>query len=313
MHVVFSLPEDADACWLDLLRAALPDAQVSPRLWAAPVDPHATPADYVVAYGKCATLFDEHRRMKAVFTLSAGVGHLLGMPNVPRDVPIIRLEDAGMAEQMVRYVLAAALRFAQRFDVYARQQRETLWEQHEPRAPSTIKAGVMGLGVIGAQVARALSAQGFAVRGYARSAKHVDGVTVYAGDARRDAFLDDLDLLVCVLPATPATEGILNRDTLSRLAGGAHVVNIGRGAALVDEDLAALVASGKLGGATLDVFRKEPLPADHPFWRCPEICGVTTISGLTVPGAAVAQIADKITRLERGERVTGVVAFERGY
>ena len=313
MHVVFSLPEDADACWLDLLRAALPDAQVSPRLWAAPVDPHATPADYVVAYGKCATLFDEHRRMKAVFTLSAGVGHLLGMPNVPRDVPIIRLEDAGMAEQMVRYVLAAALRFAQRFDVYARQQRETLWEQHEPRAPSTIKAGVMGLGVIGAQVARALSAQGFAVRGYARSAKHVDGVTVYAGDARRDAFLDDLDLLVCVLPATPATEGILNRDTLSRLAVGAHVVNIGRGAALVDEDLAALVASGKLGGATLDVFRKEPLPADHPFWRCPEIVVTPHISGLTVPGAAVAQIADKITRLERGERVTGVVAFERGY
>ncbi len=211
MRVMLSLPEDAEPCWLELLRAALPDAQVSPRLWAAPVDPAAPPADYVVAYGKCDTLFDEQRRMKAVFTLSAGVGHLLRMPNVPRDVPIIRLEDAGMAEQMVRYVLAAALRFAQGFAVYARQQRDSLWEQHEPRAPSSIKAGVMGLGVIGAQVARALSAQGFAVRGYARSAKHVDGVTVYAGDARLDAFLDDLDFLVCVLPATPATEGILNR------------------------------------------------------------------------------------------------------
>ncbi len=221
---------------------------MSPRLWAAPVDPAAPPADYVVAYGKCDTLFDEQRRMKAVFTLSAGVGHLLRMPNVPRDVPIIRLEDAGMAEQMVRYVLAAALRFAQRFDVYARQQRDALWEQHEPRALSSIKAGVMGLGVIGAQVARALSAQGFAVRGFARSAKHVDGVTVYAGDARLDAFLDGLEFLVCVLPATPATEGILNLETMSRLADGAHVVNIGRGAALVEEDLVALVASGKLGG-----------------------------------------------------------------
>jgi glyoxylate/hydroxypyruvate reductase A len=271
------------------------------------------PADYVVAYGKCETLFDEQRQMKAVFTLSAGVGHLLRMPNVPRDVPIIRLEDAGMAEQMVRYVLAAALQFVQRFDLYARQQRDVLWEQHEPRAPSSIKAGVMGLGVIGAQVARALSAEGFAVRGYARSAKCVDDVTVFAGDARLDEFLDDLDFLVCVLPATPATEGILNRESMSRLADGAHVVNIGRGAAVVDEDLVALVASGKLGGATLDVFRKEPLPADHPFWRCPEIVVTPHISGLTVPDAAIAQIADKIMRLERGEPVTGVVALERGY
>ena len=130
----------------------------------------------------------------------------------------------------------------------------------------------MGLGVIGAQVARALSAQGFAVRGFARSAKHVDGVAVYAGDARLEAFLDGLDFLVCVLPATPATEGILNRATLSRLADGAHVVNIGRGAALVDEDLVALVASGKLGGATLDVFRKEPLPRRSPVLALPGNC-----------------------------------------
>ena len=313
MRVVLSLPEDADACWLELLRAALPDAQVSPRLWAAPVDPDALPADYVVAYGRCDTLFDEQRQMKAVFTLSAGVGHLLRTPNVPRDVPIIRLEDAGMAEQMVRYVLAAALRFAQRFDVYVRQQRDALWKQHEPRAPASISVGVMGLGIIGAQVASALSDQGFTVRGYARSAKDVNGVTVYAGDARLDAFLDDLEFLVCVLPATPATEGILNRAALSRLADGAHVVNIGRGTALVDEDLVALVASGKLGGATLDVFREEPLPADHPFWRCPDIAVTPHISGLTVPGAAIIQIADKIMRLERGEPVSGVVALERGY
>jgi glyoxylate/hydroxypyruvate reductase A len=210
-------------------------------------------------------------------------------------------------------VLAAALRFAQRFDVYVRQQRDALWEQHEPRAPASIRVGVMGLGIIGAQVASALSDQGFTVRGYARSAKDLNGVTIYAGDARLDAFLDDLEFLVCVLPATPATEGILNRAALSRLADGAHVVNIGRGTALVDEDLVALVASGRLGGATLDVFREEPLPADHPFWRCPGIVVTPHISGLTVPGAAITQIADKIMRLERGEPVSGVVAFERGY
>ena len=313
MRVVLSLPADADACWLELLRTALPGAQVSPRFWGQPVDPDAIPADYVVAYGRCDTLFDEQRRMKAIFALSAGVGHLLSLPNVPRDVPLIRLEDAGMAEQMIRYVLAAALRFLQRLDVYARQQRETHWEQYDPRSPSSVNAGVMGLGVIGAQVARALAAQGFSVRGYARSAKAVDGVKVFAGESRFHAFLDDLDFLVCVLPATPATDGILDSRSLSRLADGAHVVNIGRGAALVEEDLIALLDSGKLDGATLDVFRKEPLPPDHPFWRRPEIVVTPHISGLSVPDASIAQIAGKIARLERGEPVTGVVAFERGY
>jgi glyoxylate/hydroxypyruvate reductase A len=313
MRVVLSLPEDAEGHWLDLLRAALPGAQVTPRLWDSPADPAAPAADYVVAYGKCETLFAEQRRPKAIFTLSAGVAHLLTLPNIPRDVPIVRLEDAGMAEQMVRYVLTAALRVVQHQDVYARQQHEARWEQRDPRSPSAVNAGVMGLGVIGAQVARALAAQGFAVRGHARSVKPVDGVAVFAGDSALDAFLDGLDFLVCVLPATPATDGILNRRTLSRLADGAHVVNIGRGAALVEADLIALLDSGKIAGATLDVFREEPLPADHPFWRRPEIVVTPHVSGLTVPDAAMAQIADKIMCLERGGPVSGVVAFERGY
>lgn len=313
IRVVLNIPADADPCWLELLRAALPGAHVYPRVSGQPVDPDATPADYVVAYGPCATLFDEQRRVKAIFNLGAGVRHLLALPNLPRNVPVIRLEDAGMAEQMVRYVLAAALRFAQRLDVYARQQREYRWGQHEPQSPSSLDAGVMGLGVIGEQVARALAAHGFAVRGYARSAKDVDGVAVFAGESRFDAFLDGLDFLVCVLPATAATDGILNRRSMSRLADGAHVVNIGRGAALVENDLIALLDEGKLSGATLDVFHDEPLPSSHPFWRRPEIFVTPHISGLTVPEAAAAQVAGKIARLERGEPVTGVVALERGY
>jgi glyoxylate/hydroxypyruvate reductase len=313
MRVVLSLPADADACWPDLFRAALPAAQLRVRDPAKPADPGAVPADYAVAYGRCESLFDEPNRIKALFTLSAGVAHLLRMPNLPRDVAVIRLEDAGMAEQMVRYVLAAALRLLQCLDVYANQQRAVRWEQHDPRAPESLKAGVMGLGVIGCQVALALAAQGFAVRGFSRTEKALDGVAVFAGDKRLDAFLDGLDFLVAVLPATPATEGILNRRTLSRLADGAHVVNIGRGAALVDDDLIALLDTGKLSGATLDVFREEPLPPGHPFWRRPEVLVTPHISCLTVPEAAVAQVAGKIAQLERGEPVTGVVAFERGY
>jgi glyoxylate/hydroxypyruvate reductase A len=313
MQVVVSVPPERGASWRELFAAALPGAMIQLRDPDAPVNPAALPADYVVIFGPCATMFDEQRTMKAVFALSAGVGHLLALPNFPRGVPLIRLEDAGMAEQMVRYVLAAALRVEQRFDVYSRQQRESRWAQHAARSAASLRVGVMGLGVIGGQVARALEARGFAVRGYAQSAKEVEGVAVYAGTSQLGAFLDGLDLLVCVLPETAATDGILNRRSLSRLADGAHVVNIGRGAALVEDDLVALLDSGKLGGATLDVFRQEPLPPDHPFWRRPEIQVTPHISGLTVPEAAVAQVAGKIARLEHGEPVTGFVAFARGY
>ena len=260
MRVALSVPADQGDSWLELFRAAMPDAQIWLRKPGVPADPVALAADYVAIIGRCETLFDEQRAMKANFALHAGIGHLLSLPNLPRDIPLIRLEDAGMAELMTRYVLTAALRFLQRLDVYARQQRESRWEQHAVRQPSSIKAGVMGLGVIGAQVALALAAEGFGVRGYARTARAVDDVEVFAGASRLDAFLADLDFLVCVLPSTAATAGILNRTTLSRLADGAHVVNIGRGAALIEDDLVALLDEGKLSGATLDVFREEPLP-----------------------------------------------------
>lgn len=313
MRVVLSLPADADACWPELLRKAMPQAHVDMRDPTQPADPQALPADYAIAYGPCESLFDEPHQFKAIFTLSAGVGHLLKMRNLPRGVPLVRLEDAGMAEPMIRYVLAAALRFAQRLDVYARQQRVANWEPYYARSPSSVRVGVMGLGTIGGQVAQALAAQGFPVRGYASTPKEMEGIDVFAGVSRLDAFLDKLDFLVSVLPQTKATEGILNRNTLARLANGAHVVNIGRGAALVDDDLIALLDSGKLSGATLDVFRTEPLPADHPFWLRSEIVVTPHVSGLTVPEEAVKQVAGKIAQLECGEPVSGVVAIERGY
>jgi glyoxylate/hydroxypyruvate reductase A len=313
MHVVLCIPAGEPAPWADLFRAALPGAQVALRDVAAAPDPQALQADYVVAAARSDALFAEQRRMKGIFSLSAGVSHLLALPNLPHGVPVIRLEDAGMAGQMVRYVLAATLRFAQRIDTYARQQCAARWEQHPPRDPATLQVGVMGVGVIGAQVARALAAQGFAVRGLARAPKLLDGVRVFAGAAHRDAFLDGLDFLASVLPNTPGTRGLLDRRALTRLADGAHVLNIGRGAALVEDDLLALLDCGKLSGATLDVFADEPLPAGHPFWRRPDVLVTPHVAGLTLPAAAAAQVAGKIARLERGEPVTGIVDIERGY
>lgn len=299
--------------WMALFAAALPGARVDRREPGAPVDMVAAAADYVVAAQSCEHLFAEQRAPRAVFTLSAGVGHALRMPHLPAGVPLIRVEDAGMAPQMIRYVLAAALRHAQRLDEYTVQQGRQQWDQRAPRAVASLAVGVLGLGVIGAAIARALAAQGFAVRGYARSRKAIDGVRCHAGDAEFPAFLDSLDFLVSVVPDTTATRGILNRTTLGRLADGAHLVNIGRGSALVEDDLVPLIESGRLGGATLDVFREEPLPPEHPFWRHPRIAVTPHVAGLTVPEDTVAQIAAKIELLERGLPVTGLVDRARGY
>ena len=253
------------------------------------------------------------RRREAVFTASAGVGHLLRLPNLPRAVPVVRLEDAGMAGPMSRYVLAAALRFAQRMDMYARQQSEARWEQQRERAPGSVRAGVLGLGVIGGTIANSLATQGFAVRGYATAQRRIAGVECFAGRDCLGAFLDGVDFLVNALPLTPATTGLLDAAALGRLAHGAHVVNVGRGGTLVDADLLALLDSGKLSGATLDVFAKEPLPPTHPYWTHPRVVVTPHVSGLTVPEDAVAQIAAKIARLECGEAVTGLFDRERGY
>ncbi|MBK9117921.1 MAG: glyoxylate/hydroxypyruvate reductase A [Betaproteobacteria bacterium] len=313
MRVIVCLPADDAVPWLDLFAAALPDARVERREPDAPVAAGAPRADYVVAACPCRTVFAEQPAPKAVFTVSAGVAHALRLPNLPAGVPLIRVEDAGMAPQMVRYALAAVLRAALRLDAYAAQQRAARWEQHAPRAPASLAVGVLGLGVIGGEIARALAAQGFAVRGHARTRKAVAGVRCCAGDAELAAFLGGLAVLVSVVPHTPETTGLLDRAALSRLADGAHVVNMGRGSVLVEDDLIALLDSGKLSGATLDVFRAEPLPPEHPFWRRPEIAVTPHVAGLTIPEDTVAQIAAKIGRLERNLPVTGVVDRERGY
>ncbi|MEP7329308.1 MAG: glyoxylate/hydroxypyruvate reductase A [Betaproteobacteria bacterium] len=313
MHIIVTLTAAHTAAWMPLFRLAWPTARIEQRIPDWPPDPVAVQADYVVVIDPCRTVFDEQRHPRAVFTGSAGVRHMLRLASLPRNVPLVRVEDAGMALPMSHYVLAVALRFAQRFDLYARQQRNGIWEKHPARSTGEIAVGVLGLGVIGTAIAETLAAQGFSVRGFARARHTIDGIRCHAGIGEFATFLDGVDVLVNVLPDTTATTGILDRTALARLANGAHVINIGRGSAVVEQDLLDLLDRGKLSGATLDVFATEPLPPDHPFWRRPDIAVTPHIAGPTVPAATVAQIADKIARMSRGEAISGVVDVEREY
>ena len=310
MHIAICLPAADASPWIELFRAAIPEATFDLHEPNAQVRTHVPRADYAIAAWPSDTFFVEQPSPKAVFTLSAGVRHVLRMAHLP-SAPVVRIEDAGMAAQMVRYAVTAAMQFVQRLHVYRAQQHARVWQQHAARAPSDVECGVLGLGVMGEAIARALVAQGFKVRGYSRGPKSIEGVRCLCGDV--DAFLSGVDVLVNVLPSTGATAGLLGRAALLRLNDGAYLVNMGRGDILVDEDLVALIDSGKLGGATLDVFRPEPLPASHPFWSRPTITMTPHVAGLTVPDEAVSQIAHKIRAMERGEPVTGVVDVAQEY
>jgi glyoxylate/hydroxypyruvate reductase A len=306
MKITFCCTGTEPEPWLAGLRAALPQAQV--ELW----QPGATSADYAVVWAPPQQFFDEQGQLKAVFAIGAGVDALLKL-RLPAGASFVRLDDAGMAVQMAEYVCHAVIRHFRELDLYAADISQGRWTAHPPRNRADYSVGVMGLGVLGQRVAQALTHFEFPVNGWSRTVKNLDGVRGFAGAQQLDAFLAASRILVNLLPLTVETQGIMNRNTLGRLQLGGYVINVARGAHLVDDDLLALLDSGHLAGATLDVFRTEPLPLAHPFWRHPKITITPHTSARTLRETSIAQIAGKLAALERGEPVAGLVDVGRGY
>jgi glyoxylate/hydroxypyruvate reductase A len=215
--------------------------------------------------------------------------------------------------QMAEYVAHAVLRYFRRFDEYEQQARHGAWNPLPQHPKESFTIGVMGLGRLGMPVVEAMRHFGFPVRGWSRSPKDIPGVPTYAGMAQFGDFLHGTRVLVCLLPLTPDTTNLLDRHNLGKLAPGAFLINVSRGAILAEPDLMTLIRSGHIAGATLDVFRHEPLPAQHPFWNEPRIALTPHISALTMRQDAVRQIVDKIDALERGQPVDDLVDRQRGY
>ena len=306
MQISFCCKDANAGIWLQELQAALPQATVTH--W----QPGARPADYAVVWAPPQQFFDEQPQLRAIFNVGAGVDALMKL-RLPAQALVVRLDDAGMAVQMAEYVCHAVTRHVRELDAYEADAAQGRWQHRTRRDRNAYPVGVMGLGVLGERVARALQLFEFQVLGWSRTAKSIPGVEGYAGLAALPDFLARCRVLVCLLPLTPDTQGILNRDTLAQLLPGAYLINVARGAHLVEDDLLALLASGHLAGATLDVFRTEPLPGEHPFWRHPQIRVTPHISAGTLPGKSIAQIVAKIGALTRGEPITGMVDLKRGY
>jgi glyoxylate/hydroxypyruvate reductase A len=306
MKIFFCCAGTKPEPWIDGLRAALPGAEVA--VWES----GAPPADYAVVWAPPQTLLDQQPQLKALFNIGAGVDGLLKL-RLPPHVLVVRLDDAGMSVQMAEYVCHAAIRHFREFDGYEADVRQGRWSYRKPRNRAEFPIGVMGLGVLGSRVAQALRLFEFPVNGWSRTPRALEGVRTYAGAAQFDEFLAASRVLVNLLPLTHDTQDILSRNTLSRLLPGGYLINVARGAHLVDEDLLALLDEGHLSGATLDVFRTEPLPAAHPFWTHPKITVTPHTSARTLRDESIAQIAGKILSLEQGEPIAGVVDRARGY
>jgi glyoxylate/hydroxypyruvate reductase A len=306
MKIVFCAPGTRPAPWVQAIRDALPEAEVFE--WG----PDAPAADHAVVWAPGQDFADAQPVLKAVWNLGAGVDALLRVRWPDRTV-LVRLEDAGMARQMVEYVLHALLRHYRGFDSYERELREGGWTPRRPPRHDEWPVGVLGLGVLGVPVARAVAALGFPVNGWSRSHKSIAGVRGFAGAGELDAFLEACRVLVCLLPLTDETRDLLDRRALSRLRPGGVVINLARGGLLVDADLIALLDEGHLAGATLDVFREEPLPASDPLRHHPRIALTPHISAQTIRETSLSQIAAKIRAFERSEPVGGVVDRALGY
>ncbi|GLR65282.1 2-hydroxyacid dehydrogenase [Marinospirillum insulare] len=260
--------------------------------------------------------FKSFPNLQGVFALSAGVDALVSREDIPNNLPIMRLLDAGMAQQMIDYLLWVTLTLQGDFDLYIARQKQKIWQAEPSKSLDKPRIGILGLGELGIKVAQKFAELGYSVKGWKRTAVSLQGVEVLVGDEGFSNLLKQTDLLVNLLPNTQATAGILNKQNLEKLPQGASLVNIGRGQQLVDSDLISLLDSKHLRLAVLDVFKTEPLPLEpvaHPFWTHPQVLITPHIAAYTLPELAVEQVVDNLKRLAQGEKPLGLVDLALGY
>ncbi len=245
--------------------------------------------------------------------MGAGIDHILCDPHLPAGVPITRLVDPYLTDAMSEYVVLQVLRLHRRDLDYRAQQQAGIWRELPQKNAGERPVGILGFGEIGQDAGRKLAALGFPVSGWSRHERAVAGFSNFAGPAGLPQLLAQTEILVCLLPLTEETQGILNARTFAALPRGAGLVNAGRGAHLVEEDLIPALDSGQLSAAALDVFREEPLPPGHPFWQHPRILVTPHIAGITNPQTAAPIILDNIRRFEEGRPLLNQVDPAQGY
>ncbi len=301
--------------WAERFAAALPGRRI------LVLGDDYEPADirYVAAWKQPAGALRGLAGLKAVFGLGAGVDYLMEDPDLPAGVPVVRVIDPDLTHRMSEYVVLHCLAHLRQFRRYEAQQRDRVWDDDRDQpAARDVRVGLLGLGELGTDAACKLAMMGFKVAGWTRSPRSVQGIETFAGEAGLTPFLARTDILVVLLPLTPATEGIVDARMLAGLArdgrlGGPILINAGRGRLQVEADILAALEAGTLKAATLDVFQTEPLPAGSPLWSHPAVTVTPHNAAMSEPSAVTAHVARQIARIEAGEMPEGLVDRASGY
>jgi glyoxylate/hydroxypyruvate reductase A len=308
MTFLYKANAERGAEWAQFFAARAPELPF--RIWPDVGDP--ADVRYLAAWMPPDDIATAFPNVELIFSVGAGADQF-DLSKLPPHIPLIRMMEPGIAESMVEYVTMAVLALHRDLVSFIAQQRQQIWREIRITPAARRRVGVMGLGMLGQAVLDRLKAFDFPLSGWSRSPRDLGGVDCYAGEAALPAFLAQTDILICLLPLTEDTRGILNMALFERLPQGARLVNVGRGGHLVESDLLAALERGVLAAAVLDVAAQEPLPADHPFWGHPQILLTPHIASMTSPDAAVDYVLDTIARHRRGETLPGRVDRGRGY
>ncbi|MRV71730.1 glyoxylate/hydroxypyruvate reductase A [Duganella sp. FT92W] len=308
MTFVYKSDPVRGAVWAELFARRMPELPF--RIWPDIGDPRDV--RYLAAWQPPDDLADRFPNLEVLFSTGAGTDHF-DLAAIPPSLPVVRMVESGIIGGMVEYVSMAVLSLHRDWQTYRNQQREGHWQTHRVYPASSRRIGVLGLGVLGRAVLEQLSRFGFSCAGWSRSPQQIDGVECYAGADDLRPFLARTDILICLLPLTDSTRGILSTPLFDQLPRGATVINVGRGGHLVQQDLLQALDAGQIGGAILDVCEPEPLPPDHPFWSHPKVVLTPHIASMTQPETAVEAIVDNIRRHQAGLSMNGLVDRTRGY
>ena len=307
--VAFVSSEVEPGRWLPPLAKALPEMRF--EAWPAVTDPAAV--DVALVAAPPPGVLGRFPNVRFIQSLWMGVDGLLAEPTLPRGVPIARLIDPGMVAAMSETVLARVLDWHRQLYRYRAQQAAREWTPLRQFMASDRTVGILGLGALGTDAAAKLAGFGFRLCGWSRRERTLPGVETFHGPAGLDAMLRKSQALVCLLPLTAETRGLLDARRLALLPAGACVINVGRGAQIVERDFLAALDAGGLAHAYLDVFEVEPLPADHPFWTHPQVSVTPHIAALTEPRTALARVVANLERFALGERPEALVDAGAGY
>jgi glyoxylate/hydroxypyruvate reductase A len=307
MSIALIIPDRKLDTVVAALQQQLPDVTI--EVWPEVSQPEAV--EFAVVWKQPAGSVSSLPNLQALQSFGAGVDSILSDTTLPASLPLSRIIDPHLTASMLDYLDTVVNYYRLRFDEFGNNQLQQVWK---PRSPRKIRhLTVLGLGELGSAAARHFAGLGYSVRGWSGSLRQIDGVQCFAGDDQFADAVAEADLLICLLPLTPATENLLNEVRLAQLKTGAILVNVARGAIVDDEALLAALQTGQLAAACLDVFRIEPLPAQHRFWTTPGILLTPHISAVTNADTAVAQIAENYRRVQAGLPLLNPVDRTRGY